>query len=135
MLGPDEPKDLDFEVDEFVPPLFPMGDVRFRRGDSESRHLVFATDAQLKHLADAKTCGEHCTGSSPRRPADGGTDGDSVEAAIRTHGAGLQLEYYENAGAYEFMRQFMHFLPAEHLRDRTAITGTLERTGIWAAVD
>ncbi|XP_035670971.1 uncharacterized protein LOC118412295 [Branchiostoma floridae] len=55
-LRPDEPKDLNFEVDEdFVPPSFLKGDVRVRCGDSERRHLILATDTQVKHLGDAKT--------------------------------------------------------------------------------
>ncbi|XP_066287629.1 uncharacterized protein [Branchiostoma lanceolatum] len=55
-LRPEEPKDLDFVIDEdHVPPTFLRGDVRVRVGGTEKRHLIFATDTQLHHMSMAKT--------------------------------------------------------------------------------
>ena len=51
-LRPDDPKDLDFAIDEdHIPSDFLRADVRVK----DRRHLVFATAQQLEQLAKGKT--------------------------------------------------------------------------------
>ncbi|XP_066269846.1 uncharacterized protein [Branchiostoma lanceolatum] len=66
-LRPEEPKNLDFIIDEdmqkpvddddedYVPPTLLRGDVRVRVGGTKRQHLIFAADTQLIHLSKEKT--------------------------------------------------------------------------------
>ena len=51
-LRPQDPTDLNFDVEEeHIPDGFLRGDIQVRR----RRHLMFATNQQLQHLAQAKS--------------------------------------------------------------------------------